>query len=190
MSTLFLSAEALAGIVAVAGLQIVQDLLDPPCARHKAGDKAVADRQKKEADHGVRVEKPHAALQAEEGLFPVMALGKQPVELRVDALEVGGVKLLAKRSLPVIPHGHRGVEAFGQVFTVEPGRRTVFQPDLRLIALPEDLVRGIRNQPASLRADRDILLLASFRQSPRGEGAEERVSGAEDLKEMRQQIFF
>ena len=119
-----------------------------------------------------------------------MTLGKQPVELRVDALEVGGVKLLAKRSLPVILYGHRSVEAFGQVFTVEPGRRTVFQSDLRLIALPEDLVRGIRNQPISFRADRDNLLLASFRQSPRGEGAEERVSGAEDLKEMRQQIFF
>ena len=62
----FLSAEALAWIFAVAGLQIVQDLLDPPCARHKAGDKAVADRQKKAADHGGRVEKPHAALQTEE----------------------------------------------------------------------------------------------------------------------------
>ena len=58
----FLSAEALAWIFAVAGLQIVQDLLDPPCARHKAGDKTVADRQKKEADHGGSVEKAHAAL--------------------------------------------------------------------------------------------------------------------------------
>ena len=31
VNPLFLSAEALAGIFAVAGLQIVQDLLDPPC---------------------------------------------------------------------------------------------------------------------------------------------------------------
>ena len=58
----FLSAEALTGIVAVAGLQIVQDLLDSPCTRHKAGHKAMADRQKNKADHGGRVEKPHAAL--------------------------------------------------------------------------------------------------------------------------------
>jgi len=58
----YFSAEALAGIFAVAGLQIVQDLLDPPCTRHKAGHKAVADRQKNKADHGGRVEKAHAAL--------------------------------------------------------------------------------------------------------------------------------
>ena len=45
-------------------------------------------------------------------------------------------------------------------------------------------MRGIRNQSVGLRADRDILLLASFRQSPRGEGAEERSAGAEDLKEV------
>ena len=115
----------------------------------------------------------------------MMTLGKQPVELRVDALKIGGVKLLAKRSLPVIPHGHRSVEAFGQVFPAQPGRCAVFQPDLRLIALPEDLVRGIRNQSVGLRADRDILLLASFRQVPRGEGAEERGAGTEDLKEMQ-----
>jgi hypothetical protein len=137
-----------------------------------------------------RVEKAHAALQTEEGLFPVMALGEQPVELRVDALKIRGMEFLCESLLPVILYGHRSVEAFGQVFTVEPGRRTVFQSDLRLIALSEDLVRGIRNQSVGLRADRDILLLASFRQSPRGEGAEERSAGAEDLKEMRQQMFF
>ena len=90
----FLSAEALAGIFAVAGLQPVEDLLDLPGARDKAGNKAVADRQKKEADHGGRVEKAHAALQGEEGLFQVMTLGKQPVELRADALKIGGMKLL------------------------------------------------------------------------------------------------
>ena len=106
----FFSAEALAGIFAIACLQIVQDLLDPPCARHKAGDKAVADRQKKEADHGGRVEKAYAALQTEEGLLPVMALGKQPVELRVDALKIGCMELLGKSLLPVIPHADRGVE--------------------------------------------------------------------------------
>ena len=99
MSILFLSAEALAGIFAVAGLQIVQDILDPPCARHKAGDKAVADRQKKEADHGGRVEKAHAALQGEERLFQVMTLGKQPVELCVDALKIGGMKLLGGETI-------------------------------------------------------------------------------------------
>jgi hypothetical protein len=55
----------------------------------------VADRQKKEADHGGRVEKAHAALQTEEGLFPVIALGEQPVELRVDALKIGGVRFAA-----------------------------------------------------------------------------------------------
>ena len=146
----------------------MEDLLDLPGARDKAGNKAVADRQKKEADHGGRVEKAHAALQGEEGLFQVMTLGKQPVELRVDALKIGGMKPLGESFLSVIPHGNRGVEAFGQIFTVEPGRRTVFQPNLRLIALSKDLVRGIRAQPVPFRADRDILLLVSCRQPSRG----------------------
>ena len=168
----------------------MKDLLDLPGAREQTAHTAVADRQQEEPDHRGAVEKTHAPLQAEEGLFPVVAFGKQAVELRVDGLEIGGAKLLADDVLAVIADRDRGVKRLGQVLRIQYGRRPMLQTDLRLVPPAEDLVRGIRTQSAALRADRDILLLASFRQSPRGEGAEERVSGAEDLKEMRQQIFF
>ena len=45
--------------------------------------------------------------------FPVMALGEQPVELRVDALKIRGMEFLCESLLPIILYGHRSVEAFG-----------------------------------------------------------------------------
>ena len=48
----FLSSESLAGIPAIAGLQIVQDLFDFPRTHRPAAHTAVTERQQEESDHG------------------------------------------------------------------------------------------------------------------------------------------
>ena len=50
-SILSLSSETLTWVLSVAGLQIVQYLLDLQSARHESGQAAVADRQKSQPHH-------------------------------------------------------------------------------------------------------------------------------------------
>ena len=140
----FLSAETLAGVFTVAGLQIVQDLFYFPGTRYAAVHAAVAESQEKKPHHGRCVGKLHAPLQTEEGFFPVMALRKEPVQLRISCLKIRGVEFFRESVLAVITYRNNRVEALSQVLAVQRGRSLMFQPDVRLIPFPEDLMGRIR----------------------------------------------